>query len=120
TVAFSPDGRLLLSVDPDGAATTRDARTGAVLRSARSPYPALPDPDARRGRPVDAVAFGPAGARAVTSRLDGPAVLWDAATGRECLHVRTDDTVRALAFGPDGRALLVAEAGAVRVHHTAP
>jgi WD40 repeat protein len=117
-VAFSPDGRTILTGyslgtadlnTPAGEAQLRDAATGKVLWTI--PHRA----------PVHAVAFSPDGRMIVTGSLiwdagkgnitpgNGRAQLWDAATGQPLgPPLALEDTVRAVAFSPDGRILLTA------------
>jgi eukaryotic-like serine/threonine-protein kinase len=99
-VAFSPDGRTIASVGPDGTARLRDDATGRPIG----------EPMAHRG-PVDRLAFHPEGTIVATAGRDGTARLWDAGTalpiGPPLEH---RGAVHALAFSPDGRRLATASA----------
>ena len=95
-VAFSPDGRTILTGSEDHTARLWDAATGEPV-----------------GRPirheqfVDGVAFSPDGRTILTASWDHTARLWDAATGgpvgRPMAH---DDRVSSVAFSPDGKTIL--------------
>jgi WD40 repeat protein len=92
------NGRLVLQPAPWAAVRIWDVATGkqsAILEGHASE--------------VNAVAFSPDGARAVTASADGSVRLWDAATGKErfALHGHSAG-VGAAAFSPDGK--LVASA----------
>ena len=69
-VAFSPDGKTVLTGSDDGTARLWDAATGKPIG------PPLPHQDA-----VNAVAFSPDGKTVLTGSWDKTARLWDAATG---------------------------------------
>ncbi len=92
-VAFSPDGRLLLTGCDDHSARLWQTATGRPVGR----------PLVHRNR-VEHVAFSPEGKVALTGSLDGTARLWDAATGAALGKPLThSDIVRAIAFSPDGR-----------------
>jgi WD40 repeat protein len=73
-VAFSPDGKRVLTGSRDRTAMLWDAQTGHKLREF-SGY----------ARAVSAVAFSPDGKRVLASSTDGAAALWDAESGRKLL-----------------------------------
>jgi WD40 repeat protein/tRNA A-37 threonylcarbamoyl transferase component Bud32 len=95
-VAFSPDGKLVLTGSEEKTAQFWDASTGRPLG------PPLP----HQG-PVGAVAFSPDGSLVLTGSKDKTAQLWDAATGQPrgppLLH---QSPVRAVAFSPDHKTVL--------------
>jgi tetratricopeptide (TPR) repeat protein len=101
TVAFSPDGRTLLTGSslPDGRpgeARLWDAATGWPL-----------GPPLEHSGWVNSVAFSPDGRTLLTGRGDKTARLWDAATGRPLgPPLKHSGRVVAVAFSPDGRTLL--------------
>ena len=95
-VAFSPDGKRVLTGSWDKTARLWDAATGA--RSRRS--------TGHTDR-VTAVAFSPDGKRVLTGSYDKTARLWDAATGaRSRRSTGHTDLVAAVAFSPDGKRVL--------------
>src|SRR5262249_45062104 len=96
SVAFSPDGRRILTGSSTGMATLWDADTGKRLRDLGG-----------HGGSVNSVAFGPDGRRALTGSHDRTATLWDADTGRRLVDFRGQaGRVYAVAISPDGRRAL--------------
>jgi hypothetical protein len=90
-VAFSPDGKAVLTGSSDGTARLWDAATSLPL-----------GPPLRHQSAIRAVAFSPDGKVVLTGGDDKSARLWDAATGRplgEPLHHQ--EGVRVVAFSPD-------------------
>jgi WD40 repeat protein/predicted Ser/Thr protein kinase len=92
-VAFSPDGRLLVTPGPHPRdVLVRDADSFEVRATLRG-----------HAREVSSVAFSPDGRLLVTAGLDGSVRVWEAATGREVrtLAGHTGEAYGA-AFSPDG------------------
>jgi WD40 repeat protein len=71
SVAFSPDGKQVLTGSYDCTAILWDVETGTVLRKF-----------ARHKRPVESVAFSPDGKSILTGSWDTTAILWDPITGK--------------------------------------
>ena len=95
-VAFSPDGKTILTGSLDNTARLWDAATGRPL-----------------GQPivhssaVMSVAFSPDGKTILTGSYDKTARLWDAATGRPLGQPMVHSgRVTSVAFSPDGKTIL--------------
>ncbi len=94
-VAFSPDGRWLVSAGEDGAVQIYDAYTGARQRRFTEHQKSL-----------RAVVFSPDGKRLASAGLGGTILIWEADSGRvlERVSLKTN-SIRCLAFHPDGTKL---------------
>ena len=89
-VAFSPDGKRLLTASVDGTTWVWDADSGKQIR-------------AFQGRVDDFVAFSADGKRVFGKDWLGIARIWDTESAREIRAFATDS----VAFSPDGKRLLV-------------
>ncbi|HEY2783378.1 MAG TPA: hypothetical protein VGJ05_00245 [Fimbriiglobus sp.] len=109
-VAFSADGRRILTCGGDGAAkiwTVADDAKLTLLLALEQPVATTPN--APPPAPLSAAVFSPDGKLVAAAGADGVVRLWDALTGRETRSLRGHtDWVTALAFAPDGRGLLAA------------
>jgi WD40 repeat protein len=94
-LAFSPDGRSLLTTGKDGSAHLWETDTG------REVCPAL----AHDGE-IWHASFSPDGRQVVTASKDRQARVWDAGTGERRLVLDHPDSVNHAAFTPDGRYVL--------------
>ena len=99
TVAFSPDGRRLLTAASDGTAQQWDATTGAKIGAPLKH---------ERTVPMLSAVFNADGTRILTASFDGTARTWAAHTGAPIGPVITigteTATLRAI-FSPDGRRI---------------
>ncbi len=113
TVAFSPDGKRIVSGSLDAVARSWDAATGQPIGDLRPE--ATGQPVGGDERPygahdtVDTVAISPDGRRLVTGHRDGTVRLWDVDTGQQVGDPLTAPGVSiadSVAFSPDGKRIV--------------
>ena len=96
-VAFSPDGKSLLTGCVDNPARPWNPATGKPI-----------GPPLGHQGGVLAAAFSHDGKTLLSAGMDGQARFWDAATGMPGAASLTSSWVRSAAFSPDGRLVLTA------------
>jgi uncharacterized delta-60 repeat protein len=91
SVAFSPDGKYVVSGSEDGTARVWEAANGKEV--ARMTH----------DNSVRSVAFSPDGKYVVSGSWDNTARVWEAASGKEVARMTHDNRVSSVAFSPDGK-----------------
>ena len=107
SVAFSPDGNRLATASNDSTIKLWDVSSGKELRTLAG----------HKGF-IDAVAFSHDGKLLATGGEDGTDRIWDAESGNQLLVItepEATDTVRGVAFSPDGRRLGVVNTASTSV-----
>jgi WD40 repeat protein len=94
SVAFSPDGKIIITGSSDKTAVLRDAASGKTLQTWQ------------QGGFVYSVAFSPDSKRVITGSSDDTAVLRDVVTGKTLQTWKHDGIVSSVAFSPDGKKVL--------------
>jgi WD40 repeat protein len=93
SVAYSPDGRFIVSGSADGSVKIWDLEAGRELWT-------MPEHEAA----VKSVAYSPDGRRVVSGAADYSIRLWDAETGEGIRNITGhSNVVNSVAYSPDGR-----------------
>ena len=96
SVAFSPDGKQVVSGSWDRTVRLWDAVTGAALQTLKG-----------HSGSVSSVAFSPDGKQVVSGSWDYTVRLWDAVTGAALQTLEGHSgSVRSVAFSPDGKQVV--------------
>jgi len=94
-VAFSPDGRHIITGGEDSTIKVWDAQTGAETMTLRG-----------HEDWIESMAFSPDGQRIVSGSGDGTIRLWNAQSGAELMTLQGHrDWIRSVAFSPDGKQI---------------
>lgn len=104
-VAFSPDGKWVVSTSDGPRAMVWDARTGEVITVITPPLSAAWQDWLGLPPGVGPAAFSPDGSKLVTCRT-GTAVIWDLASKNEIQRFSISDSPGYVRFYPDGRRIL--------------
>ena len=110
SVAFSPDGKQIISSSRDGTIKLWDAATGRIIQTFRAHSSSLFIP-----------AVSPDGRQIISGDLWGLIKLWDVATGNEIRTFRGHSrAVYSVAFSPDGRTIISgSEDNTIKIWETA-
>jgi hypothetical protein len=99
-VAYSPDGRHIVTGSEDQTAKVWDAANGRELLTLQG-----------HRNSIRAVAYSPDGQRIATGSTDHTAILWDPASGTKRFTLEGhSDQISALAFSPDGQRIITGSA----------
>jgi dipeptidyl aminopeptidase/acylaminoacyl peptidase len=105
-MAFSPDGKMLATLDVNGSTHVRDIGSGHVVVT-------LPDPGTKGADRGHTVAFSPDGTTVAASEADGSTYLlglYTATLTGTLPNPRLSRGVLAVAFSPDGKTVAVGDA----------
>lgn len=95
TVAFSPDGKFIISGSwSDDIVTMWEITTGKEIFHMN------------HNDSISAVVYSPDGKYAVSGSWDNTARVWDTSTGTEIVRMLHDEGVRSVAFSPDGEFIV--------------
>ncbi|KAH8810256.1 hypothetical protein DL96DRAFT_1821733 [Flagelloscypha sp. PMI_526] len=96
SVAFSPDGKCVVSGSNDNSVRIWDAESGYQIRKLNG-----------HGSSVESVAFSPDGKRVVSGSLDNSVRIWDAESGQQLYQLDGhEQSVNSVAFSPNSKRVV--------------
>jgi WD40 repeat protein len=95
SIAYSPDGRRIVSGSDDGTIKVWDTERGCELRTLTGHAKAVPS-----------IAYSPDGRRIASGSWDSTVRIWDAESGRALCIIKGDGEVSSVAYSPDGRRIV--------------
>ena len=106
SVAFSPDGKTVLTANWNKTARIWDAETGEELKTITG----------HTDNWMESAAFSPDGTKIVTACRDKTVRIWDTESGKELKKIEWDtffSKVHSAAFSPDGKRIITADSEGV-------
>ena len=108
SIAFSPDGKQIITASADGTANIWDAESGSEVKTLN----AHPDMEGYGTVTVNSAVFSPDGKRVATAHQDGVARIWNIESARVVLELRGHNSggsvtqVSSVAYSPDGKTIV--------------
>jgi WD40 repeat protein len=108
SIAFSRDGRRIVTASNDRTARIWDAASGEQLVVLAGHGEGVAADDEAGN--VRSAVFSPDGRRIVTASNDRTARIWNSDTGKQLAKLAHEEPIRTAAFSPDGRRIVTASA----------
>ncbi len=100
TVAFSPDGKRVVTAGFTAKIRLWDATTGMKLAELNA-----------AGDPVISAIFSPNGQQVLTTGFNGTVGVWDASSGKHLIYIDPKYSLGHAVFSPDGQRVVIVSSG---------